>query len=211
MRDILSVEVQPDGLTFDPATIKTEPITENAQYGGIRIRFPGTLGSAQCHMQIDVGFGDVVYPEPVAEDFPVILDFPAPRVLCYSRESTIAEKLEAMVQWDMLNSRMKDFHDIWLLSRQFNFDGHELAEAIRRTFERRGTPIPQMVPAFTKLFIDTKQGQWSNFHDRLEQDHVPASFTDIVVSIAEFLSPVIAAITSGDTGPTYWTASGPWT
>ena len=125
MRDILSVEVQPDGLTFDPATIKTEPITENAQYGGIRIRFLGTLDRAQHHMQIDIGFGDVVYPEPVA------VDFPAPRMLCYSRESTIAEKLEAMVQRDMLNSRMKDFHDIWLLSRQFDFDGHELAEAIR--------------------------------------------------------------------------------
>ncbi|MCY4519424.1 MAG: nucleotidyl transferase AbiEii/AbiGii toxin family protein [Caldilineaceae bacterium] len=199
------------GITFDPTTIKTEPITENAQYEGIRIRFLGTLGTARHHMQIDVGFGDVVYPKPVAMDFPVILDFPAPRMLCYSRESAIAEKLEAMVQWDMLNSRMKDFYDIWLLSRQFDFDGHELAEAIRRTFVQRSTPLPRMVPAFTKLFVDNKQVQWTNFHDRLKQEHVPASFADIVASIAEFLSPVIAAVTSGDSGPTRWTASGPWT
>ena len=211
MRDILSVEVQPDGLTFDPATIKTEPITENAQYGGIRIRFLGTLDRAQHHMQIDIGFGDVVYPEPVVVDFPAMLDFPAPRMLCYSRESTIAEKLEAMVQRDMLNSRMKDFHDIWLLSRQFDFDGHELAEAIRCTFEQRGTPLPRKVEAFTKLFVDNKQDQWANFHDRLKQDHVPVSFADIVASIAEFLSPVIAAVASGDSGPTRWTAPGPWT
>ena len=211
MRDILSVEVQPDGLTFDPATIKTDPITENAQYEGIRIRFLGTLGKTQHHMQIDIGFGDVVYPEPVVVDFPAMLDFPAPRMLCYSRESTIAEKLQAMVQRDMLNSRMKDFHDIWLLSRQFDFDGHELAEAIRCTFEQRGTPLPRKVEAFTKLFVDNKQGLWSNFHNRLKQDHVPASFADIVASIAEFLSPVIAAVASGDSGPTRWTAPGPWT
>ena len=211
MRDVLNVEVQPDGLIFDPATIKTEPITENAQYGGIRIRFLGTLGTAQHHMQIDVGFGDVVYPKPVAVDFPAILDFPAPRMLCYSRESTIAEKLEAMVQWDMLNSRMKDFYDIWLLSRQFDFNSHELAKAIRLTFKQRGTPLPRMVPAFTKRFIDNKQAQWSNFHGRLQQNHVPASFADIVASVAEFLSPVIAAVTSGDSGPTHWRAPGPWT
>lgn len=211
MRDVLNVEVQPDGLIFDPATIKTEPITENAQYGGIRIRFLGTLGTAQHHMQIDVGFGDVVYPKPVAVDFPAILDFPAPRMLCYSRESTIAEKLEAMVQWDMLNSRMKDFYDIWLLSRQFDFNSHELAKAIRLTFKQRGTQLPWMVPAFTKQFIDNKQDQWSNFHGRLQQHHVPVSFADIVALIAEFLSPVIAAVASGDSGPTHWRAPGPWT
>ena len=128
LRDILAVDVEPDGLAFDADSIRTERITEGANYEGIRIRFPGTLATARIHMQIDAGFGDVVYPAPEAADLPTMLDFPAPRLLCYSRESVIAEKLEATVKLGMLNSRMKDFYDIWLLSRQFDFNGPDLAQ-----------------------------------------------------------------------------------
>ena len=211
VRDILAVDVEPDGLVFDHDSIRTERITEGADYEGIRIRFPGALGTARVHMQVDVGFGDVVYPDPEAVDLPTMLDFPAPRLLCYSRESTIAEKLEAMVKLGILNSRMKDFYDIWLLSGQFDFHGRELAEAIRLTFERRGTALPVELAAFTKSFVDGKQTQWAAFRTRLQQEHVPVSFSNIVASLGRFLSPVIAALFSGDPGPTHWTASGPWT
>ena len=126
MRDILMVNAGTDGLAFDPDSIQTERITEGADYDGIRIRFLGALGSARIHMQIDIGFGDVVYPAPKESNFPTILDFPAPRLLCYSRESSISEKFEAMVKLSMLNSRMKDFYDIWLMSRLFDFEGPKL-------------------------------------------------------------------------------------
>ena len=211
VRDILSVDVEADGLAFNPASIRTERITEGADYEGIRTRFQGALGTARIHMQIDIGFGDVVYPEPEASTLPTMLDFPAPRLLCYSRESAIAEKLEAMVKLGMLNSRMKDFYDIWLLSRQFDFNGPELAQAIRLTFERRGTALPSEVEAFTPSFVDDKQTQWAAFRNRLQQDHVPASFAEIAASLGQFLSPVVAALSSGDPGPTHWTATGPWT
>jgi predicted nucleotidyltransferase component of viral defense system len=141
IRDILFTAVESDGLDFDPATIQTERITEDADYEGIRVLFRGVLDSARVNMQIDIGFGDVVYPGPEESDLPTLLDNPAPRLLCYSRESVIAEKFEAMVKLGELNSRMKDFYDIWLLSRQFNFAGNSLAEAIRLTFERRGTVV----------------------------------------------------------------------
>ena len=117
------VEVQTYGLAFDPESIQTDRISEDTVYDATRMRFRGTLGSARIHMQTDIGFGDVVYPEPEKSVFPTMLNFPPPRLLCYSRESSIAEKLEAMVKLGMLNSRMKDFYDIWLLSRQFDFDG----------------------------------------------------------------------------------------
>ena len=209
--DILAVDVEPDGLDFDADSIRTERITEGADYEGIRIRVPGTLETARVHVQIDVGYGDVVYPAPEAADLPTMLDFPAPRLLCYSRESCIAEKLEAAVKLGMLNSRMKDFYDIWLLSRQFDFDGSELAEGIRRTFERRGTALPVEIEAFTQPFIDSKQIQWMAFRNRLQQDHVPASFTNIVAAMADFLSPIVAAVSSRQPVPNHWTASGPWT
>ncbi len=139
VREILAVAIEPDGLVFNPASIQTERITEDADYEGIRVRFRGTLDSARVHMQIDIGFGDIVYPGTEESDLPTLLGDPAPRLLCYSRESAIAEKFEAMVKLRELNSRMKDFYDIWLLSRQFDFAGERLAEAIRLTFNRRGT------------------------------------------------------------------------
>lgn len=210
IRDVLLVEVETDGLVFDPDSIRTERVTEDADYGGIRIRFSGALDTARAHMQIDIGFGDVVYPLPEKFDLPVMLDFPAPRLLCYSRESSIAEKFEAMVKLGMLNSRMKDFYDIWLLSRQFDFKGTELAQAIRLTFERRGTELPLEIEAFTQPFVDAKQTQWTAFRNRLQQPHVPESFAEITASVERFLSPVVSALSSDEPSPVNWAASGPW-
>jgi hypothetical protein len=211
VRDILTVNVETDGLAFDPDSIQVERITEVADYDGIRVRFLGALGSARINMQVDIGFGDVVYPEPEESDLPTMLNFSAPRMLCYSRESFISEKLEAMVKLGMLNSRMKDFYDIWLLSQQFNFDGAKLAEAIRRTFERRGTAQPAEIEAFAEPFIVAKQIQWAAFWKRLQEDHIPASFREIVTSVNRFLSPIIDALSSGKSSPKNWTAPGPWT
>ena len=211
IRDILTADVEADGLAFDPDSIQSERITENADYEGIRIRLRGALGSAKINMQIDIGFGDIVYPEPEKLDFPTMLNSPAPRLLCYSRESSISEKLEAMVKLGMLNSRMKDFYDIWLLSRQFDFDGVKLTEAIRLTFERRGTQLPLKVEAFAEPFIEAKQTQWAAFWKRLQQDHVPTSFGEITALVDRFLSPIVAALSSDRPRPINWTAPGPWT
>ena len=210
IRDILAVDVEEDGLAFDADSIQAERITKDADYDGIRIRFRAGLDSATINMQVDIGFGDVVYPEPEESELPTMLDSPAPRLLCYSRESSIAEKLEAMVKLGVLNSRMKDFYDIWLLSRQFDFDGARLAEAIRLTFNRRGTALPTEIEAFTEPFIDAKQIQWAAFRRRLQQDHVPDSFREVTTVVDGFLAPIVAALSSGRPSPTNWTAPGPW-
>ena len=210
IQDILTVDVETDGLAFDPESIQVERITEDADYEGIRIRFLGTLGTARINMQLDIGFGDVVYPEPEESDLPTMLNSPVPRLLCYSRESSIAEKLEAMVKLGVLNSRMKDFYDIWLLSRQFEFDGAKLAEAIRLTFERRGTELPGEIETLSESFIEAKQNQWEAFRKRLGQDHVPASFRKIVDSVDSFLSPIVVVLYSGRPASTNWAAPGPW-
>lgn len=211
IQDIMAMDVEPDGLTFDPDSIQSERITEDADYEGIRIRFRGSLDSARVSMQIDIGFGDIVYPGPEESDLPTMLGSPVPRLLCYSRESAIAEKFEAMVKLGALNSRMKDFYDIWLLSCQFDFDGAKLAEAIRLTFERPGTVIPVGIEAFDEPFISAKQIQWSAFWKRLQQDHVPVAFRDIVSAVEKFLVPVASATSQGTTKPINWIASGPWT
>lgn len=211
IRDILTTDVVADGLAFNTDSIQAERIVEDADYEGIRIRFLATLGSANINMRIDIGFGDIVYPAPEEFDLPTLLDFPTPRLLCYSRESSISEKLEAMVKLGVLNSRMKDFYDIWLLSRQFDFDGPKLSEAIRLTFERRGTNLPLEMEALTESFIEAKQTQWAAFCKRLQQDKVPTSFREITASLDRFLSPITVALFSGTQCPKNWIAPGPWT
>ena len=211
IKEIMAVGVEPDGLVFDPATIRFESITELAEYDGLRVRFGGVLDSAKVTVQVDIGFGDVVYPKPEESELPTILDSPPPRLLCYSRESAIAEKFQAMVKLGSLNSRMKDFYDIWLLSRQFEFDASSLAEAVRLTFQQRGTPLPTTFEAFTTVFADDKQAQWSAFRKRLQLEHAPESFRDVLAAVESFLAPISALVLGAGPKPTRWTPPGPWT
>jgi hypothetical protein len=192
--EIMEAEVYDDGLVFLPVTIQSERITEDADYEGIRIRFQGALRIAKIFMQIDIGFGDVIFPGPQESTLPTILGSPAPVIQAYTRESSIAEKFEAMVSLGTANSRMKDFYDIWLLSHQFDFDRSTLAEAIRLTFERRGTKVPETVEAFGSSFIDTKSSQWAAFHKRLNQPHLPESFEEIVKQVHLFLAPIMQSL-----------------
>jgi hypothetical protein len=210
IKEILNVEVDPDGLNFDQSSILSEHITEDADYQGLRIRFRGSLDSARIDMQIDIGFGDIVHPDPEELELPTTLDFAAPRLLCYSRESAIAEKFEAMVRLGILNSRMKDFYDIWLLSRQFNFNGSQLLQAIHLTFDQRRTPLTDKIVAFQAPFIAEKQTQWTAFSRRLAQDHLPELFVDIVTQLEIFLGPVVDAVNSNQPFDKVWKPVDGW-
>jgi len=206
IRDILAVEIKPDGLTFDSNSIQTERINEDADYEGIRVRFRGALGTARISMQIDIGFRDIVYPGPEKAMLPCMLDSPPPWLLCYSRESAIAEKFEAMIKLGQLNSRMKDFYDIWLLSRQFEFVLSSLAEAVRLTFKQRGTELSEPIDAFSDDFISSRQPMWAAFRKRLKQDHVPESFQEMATEAELFLEPVIKGVSDN----IIWKPAGPW-
>lgn len=210
MQEVMSVATPPDGLVFEVSTIETELIAEDADYEGIRLCFLARLGTARVTMQIDIGFSDQVYPGPEVAELPTLLDFPAPRLLCYTRESAIAEKFEAMITLGEMNSRMKDFYDIWPLSRQFDFEGEILAEAIMQTLAKRGTDLPNEISAFSERFIATKQVQWRAFHNRLKQEHLPVEFSEITHALAAFLQPIL--VTRGDDKPfiAKWMAPGPW-
>ncbi len=140
-QEICELQTEPDGLFYDATTLRIREIRDAQEYGGLRLDLIAFLGQAQIPVRIDSGFGDVVLPPPVEANYPVILDFPAPRLRVYSRETVIAEKLHALTELDLTNSRMKDFYDLWILSRYFSFDGETLAVAIGATFERRQTAI----------------------------------------------------------------------
>lgn len=165
LRQVCIQEVESDGLVFRPDSVVGERIIEGASYEGIRVRLRGSLGTALVVIQVDIAFGDVIVPFAVATDYPTILDLPIPLVQGYSKESTIAEKFQIMVRLGVLNSRLKDFFDIWLLSRQFDFEGQTLGSAIKETFRNRETEIPaQPVALMTAFAQDTaKQSQGVDF------------------------------------------------
>ncbi len=201
VRQICAGHVEPDdGIVFDPATVQGERIAEAAEYEGVRVRFHATLDAARIQMQLDIGFGDAVVPAAVPTIYPTILDLPAPHLMAYSRETAIAEKFEAMVKLGELNSRMKDFFDIWLLSRSFDFDGSRLREAIEMTFKRRGTALPKAEPiALTPEFSSNsqKQTQWAGFIRRMKLREVP-SLPEIVGGLRDFLMPPMEAALKGE-------------
>ncbi|NQV28876.1 MAG: nucleotidyl transferase AbiEii/AbiGii toxin family protein [Rhodopirellula sp.] len=212
-QDICRMEVEPDGLAFDGGSVRIEDIREDAEYHGIRVKMRAMLERARIELQVDIGFGDAITPDPVDTEYPTLLEFPAPIIRAYPRETVIAEKLQAMVMLGIANSRMKDFYDVWTLSRLFDFHGELLTEAISATFERRQTTVPAGVPfALTDDFAtDSGKGtQWTAFVRKGGFDDCPAELRQIVEPLREFLLPPLSALSAETQFIRSWSAGGPW-
>lgn len=212
VREVLAAEVEDDGVAFDPDTVRGDLIREEQEYEGVRVTAEARVGNARVRLKIDVGFGDAVTPEAEEATFPTLLDAPPPVLRAYPKETVVAEKLQAMVALGILNSRMKDFYDVWHLARQDAFDGPTLAEAVRATFARRGTPLPPVAPlALTDEFAaDTrKQTQWRAFvrRGRLSDE---APLAEVVNLLRAFLLPVLDAARRESGLDARWQPGGPW-
>ena len=146
-RELCGIEVEADGVVYDPRSVTCEDIRAQDEYAGIRVKLRATIGNAVVPVQVDVGFGDALPVAPEEITFPVLLDMTAPKLRAYARETVVAEKLEAIVKLGMLNSRFKDYFDLHYLAQRFPFDGELLAKSIAATFERRGTALPTGLPA----------------------------------------------------------------
>jgi predicted nucleotidyltransferase component of viral defense system len=199
-RNVCAIEVEPDGLEFDANSVEAAPIREEQVYQGQRVTLTAFLGKARILIQVDVGFGDVITPRAKMIIYPTLLDFSAPRIRAYPRETMVAEKLEAIVRLGIANSRMKDFYDVWFLSKLFAFDGRTLCEAVGKTFKRRSTRIPDGLPlAFTDDFREDvqKQAQWRAFVRKVKSDTAVDNFDVVIDDLAAFLMPVVEAVRQG--------------
>jgi predicted nucleotidyltransferase component of viral defense system len=166
-REICNVQVEPDGLNFESSSIRTETIREGSSYSGLRVHIQASLGKARIPFRIDIGFTDPIVPAAENAVFPTILEFNAPTLRVYPIASVVAEKVEAMVQFGALNSRMKDFFDLHYISLHFNLDGKELAHAIQATFNSRGSRIPSELPVgLSHTFGENNQPLWRAFLKR---------------------------------------------
>ena len=213
-RDISRLgSVDLDGIEFSSDTVEANPIREEMDYDGIRVLMIGLLHNARIPIQIDIGFGDAVTPEPEMVEFPTLLDAPAPKLKAYPRYTMVAEKFEAMVKLGMANSRMKDFYDVWLLSRLFEFDGSILFEAVSNTFERRSTSYPDGLPvAFTEEFSNDnqKQIQWKAFVKKSRAESVRKDLRTVIDVIVAFLHPVLMALQDNKVLLKNWNQCGKW-
>jgi predicted nucleotidyltransferase component of viral defense system len=188
-REICAVTAD-DGVVFDLESLDVDLIREELEYGGLRIRTNALIDGARVRIVIDIGYGDAIEPGVTELELPVLLDLPVPRLRAYPRETVIAEKFQAMVALGRANSRMKDFYDIWLLSRTYQFKGDELSRAIAATFARRKTPVPIDPPfALTRAFADdrAKHQQWTSFVEGIGAKLPPLA--EIIDDLAAFLMP----------------------
>jgi hypothetical protein len=193
MREVAEFSVADDGILFDPASFSGSAIREDADYAGVRTVFTGSVDAARVHMQIDIGFGDVVTPGPELLSYPTILDFPPPVLSGYSRETVMAEKLQALTQLRMSNTRMKDYFDLWLLSRQPELNKITLRKAIQRTFENRKMDV-EVDPIGLSATFGTdpaKQVQWIAFLKRSAITEAPTSLAELVEVLRVFFAPIL--------------------
>lgn len=190
--EICAMEVEADGVEFDVNALTVKSIREELKYGGVRVQTTATIDKASIAIQVDIGFGDAVTPAAKEIEFPVLLDSPAPRLRAYPPETVVAEKFEALVTLGITNSRLKDFYDMWMISRTFEFHADVLAEAVRRTFERRSTPLPKETPVgLTDDYAKQWAGQWSAFIGRERMAAVPTELAVVVTDLRNFLMPIV--------------------
>lgn len=181
-----------DALVFDLDSITVENITEFKEYHGLHISIVGYLDRTKIPIGIDIGFGDIIYPDAVKMDFPVILDMESPKINAYSLESSIAEKLEAMIHNGYLNSRYKDFYDIYVLSRKYTFSYSNMRNAILETFENRKTELTMNSAVFSDEFINDPmhQTRWNAFLKK-KKALIQISLSDTMTWIKAFVSPLL--------------------
>lgn len=213
VKEICTVEVEKDGIEFDGEHIQVQRIKEDADYEGVRIKSFAFIGRSRIPIQIDIGFGDALVPGAISATLPALLDFPAPELRCYHQLTAIAEKFQAMVQLGELNTRMKDFYDIWNIIQHEKIDGTELQKACVATFETRKTPLDLEARFFAEGFHRSpgKQTQWTAFiHKQGLKNIAPDSFEEIVGILQTFFRPMVETQLSGKAFPAHWGSSNKW-
>jgi hypothetical protein len=209
-RELCELNVESDGVVYLADSVGGRTIREQAPYDGIRIRLEARIGNARLPLQVDVGFGDAVVPPPKKIDFPVLLDFPTPRLKGYQPDTVVAEKCEALVALGLANSRLKDFYDLWRLASTREFEGRVLARAIKAAFERRQTAIPDGLPAgLTDEYSETWGAQWLGVMSRFGVVD-PPSLLEVLGLLRQFLVPVFEALSADRELKRAWTPPGGW-
>jgi len=182
-----------DGLAFLSASVEVAYIREEARYGGVRVSMMAKLGNARIPLQVDIGYGDAVTPGPEKVTFPSLLALHAPILRAYPIYTVVAEKFEALVSLSATNTRMKDFFDLWFLSENFDFEANVLSQAIRATFDRRGTALlaSDEIVGLSDAFAADRKAIWDSFLIRNGLGR--RELREILDRLKRFLLPMVHA------------------
>jgi predicted nucleotidyltransferase component of viral defense system len=212
VRKICNQPVEPDGMWFDHETVRGEQINLDANQPGIRFSHKGFLGKAQIWMQLDVSFANPIVPSEIRVNYPTLLSDSSFQLRGYPYETVIAEKLQSMVALGLINDRLKDFYDIWLLAQQVDIQGSVLVRAISATFQARKTPIPSDLPvALSDDFVQEKGQAWQRFLRRTRMDDFDAPVLDQVIKdLRPFLLPALLAARRGGEFNATWLSGREW-
>ena len=182
-----------DLVTFKTDEMNVKKITEFKEYNGINVEIPARIDKIRGRVSIDIGFGDVVYPRKEIIQFPTLASDTPLEIYAYSKETIIAEKFQAIVSLALVNSRLKDFYDIYALSNEFDFKGEILKEALVETFEHRNTDFDEIL-AFEDDFITSyRKGQWTSFLKK-KSPNTKVDLGDVIYRIRKFIMPVVDSI-----------------
>ncbi len=194
VEEIIAVETGNDFVIFEIKDVA--PIAVTKKYAGIGVTMNAKIKNTRTPFSIDFGVGDVIVPKQEKRGIPTQLDdFEAPVINTYSIETTVAEKIDAILSLMEFSSRMKDYYDIYYLSHKFDFEGKVLCQALRETFSNRqhNFTIEQFGQIMTFDSDDGMQKKWKAFGKKIdvEMDDFPV----ILRSINEFLwEPYIAVM-----------------
>lgn len=193
--DLCQIEVE-DGMVFLADSIQAEEIRKEANYAGIRVSMVALLGNARAAIQVDIGYGDAVTPDPETATYPVLLkDFPAPQLRVYPRYTVVAEKVETIATLGIANTRLKDYFDLWVLRQQSEFDTQVLRSAIAATFARRERLLPNQVPVgLSDAFSadQQKQRQWQAFLKKNQLEDIELAV--VVQALRVWLAPLLMEV-----------------
>lgn len=213
LRDALGPRDVPDGVQFEVDGMRAAEIRIGRAYGGAKVTITARIGHVPIVVRADVGFGDAVTPPARRISFAALLGHPDVRLRAYPPETVVAEKLEAICALGFANTRLKDYYDLLAIGRLFEFRGDILAEAVRRTFQRRGTELPTIPPCGLSAEFaadDEKRKQWTAFLSRSRLTDAPTAFEDAVKALREFFSPLLGAARGGRPAPSRWRPLDGW-
>ncbi len=211
IKDCATLEVEADGVSFDADSVVAEDIAKDSEYEGTRVLMHARMDNVRLKIQIDFGVGDVMVPGPRMIEYPIYLGGDSIHLLAYPIESSIAEKLQAMVALGNANSRMKDFYDVWICSQHLDFNADTLLKAIRATFQNRETTLPaEDIDALTEAFTAAHRVQWNAFVRKIGESELIDEFGRIVDELKTFSLPVLRSLASGEKLSKQWKAGQGW-
>jgi predicted nucleotidyltransferase component of viral defense system len=211
IKDCATLPVEADGLSFLADSVAAEEITKDSEYQGTRILMDARMDNVRLRIQVDFGVGDVIVPGPRMIEYPVFLGNDTIELLAYPVETSIAEKLQAMVALGEANSRMKDFYDVWTCASHLELESDKLLKAVEATFKNRETDIPtDDFEVLTAGFSQRHLVQWDAFVKKMGEGALAGRFADVIEDLRKFAVPLFRCIVLGEKIGNRWNAGKGW-